>query len=60
VSQAALLVLAFLDLLPPPTCTPARPYGLIEPLGEQSCPRDDLGNDSGISEKKFCTRRFTI
>jgi hypothetical protein len=61
-SQAALLVLAFLEFNPLPVCTPAMPHGeaVRDALGETSCPSQDMGNDSGIVDQKHCVRRFKI
>lgn len=55
-TPAALLVLV---------CTFAFPHGgLAEAIREPSCPRDYIGNDSGLTHDGFglqrCVRRFKV
>lgn len=61
-TPAALLVLAFLEFFPRPVCTFALPQGVV--IGGLSCPRGDLGNDSGFFHDgrglQRCVRRFRV
>ena len=58
-TPSVLLVLAFLDLHPPPVCTPALPNGARMML---VCDPHDTGNDSGLiryqGKLHRCARRF--
>jgi hypothetical protein len=61
-TPAALLVLAFLDLHPPPVCTLAFPQGAVT-IGE-SCPSNNVLNGFGmygtLGGLRRCVRRFKI
>lgn len=61
-TPAALLVLAFLDLFPPPVCTFTFPQGTVT-VGTP-CPRGNVLNDYGVygtlGGLRRCVRRFKV
>jgi hypothetical protein len=61
-TPAALLVLAFLDLNPPPVCTPVFPRGVT--TGGASCPHHNMLNNyemfGTLSGLLPCVRRFKV
>ncbi len=50
------LVLSFLAFNHRPICTERYPQGVV--ADGPSCPKNDLGNDSGLIEGVPCVRRF--